>query len=106
MYVFGKWVTLIKKTCFLVFNHRGFLPVRMGGIMEPKEMKLPEKEKAEIISSVFIQKEWVIDPAALKRLRDDVVIDIIRAGVDYHQEVANLQAKMWSQISETLKKQK
>ena len=39
-----------------------------------------------------------IDPAILKRLRDETVIDIIRAEVDYHKGVANLQAEMWGQV--------
>ena len=74
--------------------------------MEPKEMKLPETERTEFLSSAFIRKEWIIDPAILKRLRDETVIDIIRAEVDYHKGVANLQAQMWGQISEILKKQR
>ncbi len=74
--------------------------------MEPKEMKLPEMEKAEFLSSAFIRKEWIIDPAILRRLRDEVVIDIIRAQVDYHQGVANLEGQMWGQISAILEKQR
>jgi hypothetical protein len=76
----------------------------MGGIMEPKEMKLPEKEKAEFLSSAFIRKEWIIDPAILKRLRDDVVIDIVRIQAEHLQAVAILEGEMWGKVSEIMKR--
>ena len=42
--------------------------------MSPKEMQLPQLEAQEVLSSIAIKKEWVIDPAFLTRIKPDILL--------------------------------
>jgi hypothetical protein len=74
--------------------------------MEPKGMKLPELGGAEFIQSTFIPKEWVIDPAFLRRIRDDFAIEIVRVRMDFLAKSAKAEAEMFESISKILVKAK
>ena len=79
--------------------------------MSPKEMQLPQLEAQEVLSSIAIKKEWVIDPAFLTRIKPDIAIAIAARRFNYLAEVTKLEAeaksieaKMYSDIAQILGK--
>ena len=77
--------------------------------MAERDMELPGTSRAEFVSEVAIQKEWVIDNAFLRRIPQEVAVRIAAARMDYLAERASLgadvlkqEAAMFSKISKLL----
>ncbi len=74
--------------------------------MPTKDLKLPNlEEEAFILPPVFekIYKIlWAVDPAVLRRLRDETVINIAKINIDYRVKIAKLEAQMKEAEAEAL----
>lgn len=62
--------------------------------MSPEEMKLPDLERAEFVSRAFISPEWVIDPAFLTRLKQDIAVKIVGLRMQHLSQRVRLEAQI------------
>jgi hypothetical protein len=83
--------------------------------MSPDEMKLPELEKSVFASTLFLRKEWVMDPPPwiVSRLRDDLLVNIYAIKMKYLAELAKIEIKtkeiesrMFSDIAKAMSRAK
>jgi hypothetical protein len=75
--------------------------------LKPEDkLKLPDMERAEYLSSAFLRKEWVMDPPPFiwERLKDEVLINILKAKMKYLAEIARLEARAKEIESKMLEK--
>jgi hypothetical protein len=62
--------------------------------MSPQEVKLPNLERAEFVSRAFISPEWVIDPAFLTRLKENIAVKIVGLRMQHLSERMRLEAQI------------
>lgn len=83
--------------------------------MSPEEMKLPELEKSVLASTLFLRKEWVMDPPPwiVSRLRDDLLVNIYAIKMKYLAELAKIEiqtkeieSRMFSDIAKAMSRAK
>ena len=79
--------------------------------MANQDIKLPALERAEFVSRAFISPEWVIDPAFLTRLKEDIAVRIVGLRMRHLAERMRLEAqireseaRMFDDMSEMLGK--
>lgn len=74
--------------------------------MAAKDLKLPNIEEEAFVMPPLVEKIykilWAVDPAVLRRLRDETVINIARINIDYRVKVAKLEAQMKEAEAEAL----
>lgn len=81
--------------------------------MKPEDMKLPNLENVEFLSSAFFRREWVMDPPPFIwwRLKENILVSALKIKMKYRAELAKLEAqakeiegKMFEEIAQTLGK--
>jgi len=74
--------------------------------MSEKDLKLPNIEEEAFVLPPAFEKIykilWAVDPAVLRRLRDETVINIARINIDYRVKVARLEAQIKEAEAEAL----
>jgi len=79
--------------------------------MKSEEVKLPNLEKVEFLSSAFLRWEWRMDPPPFVwwRLKDDILISVLKTKIKYLAELTRLEAqakeiegKMFEEIAQNL----
>ncbi len=79
--------------------------------MKPEEMKLPELEKSVLTSTLFLRREWVMDPPPwiVSRLRDDLLVTVYGIKMKHLAELAKIEvqikeveSRMFSEIAKAM----
>jgi hypothetical protein len=79
--------------------------------VNPEELKLPELEPTVFASSVFLRKEWVMDPPPFiaRRLPEELLSQIYKIKIqglsqiaEFQSQINAVEARVFGQIAEIL----
>ena len=79
--------------------------------MDNQDLKLPPLERAEFVSKAFISPQWVIDPAFLTRLKENIAVKIVglrmrhlAERMRFEAQIRESEARMFEDMAEIVGK--